>query len=126
MEYKKDEHLTKYDYNLWYGYRNSYGRFRGTLVQSLIRSRKVEDRKDCNCVNNRTGELLSHEILAFGSRKAAARYVRRHYPEIIEAYAKRNPRNPDEMTTVAAFGHLFHTRRDVIINVKKLMRKDNG
>jgi hypothetical protein len=120
MKYKQAEHQTKYDYTLWYGHINQ---FQPDLrkfysVQSLFRHRVVATRRECNCVRNKTGELISLEELSFGSRKAAARYVRKHFREINEDHRRRN--HGEDCTHVAALRHLCHNKQPLYMNISRL------
>ena len=120
MKYKQAEHQTKYDYTLWYGHINQ---FQPNLrkfysVQSLIRHRVVATRKECNCVRHKTGELISLEDLCFGSRKAAARYIRKHFREINEDHCRRN--HGERCTHVAALRHHHHDKQPLYINISKM------
>ena len=120
MKYKQDEHQTKYDYALWYGTVNHHGRFRGYLVQGLIRNRPVATRKECNCVNKKTGQLISNETLCFGSRKAAARYIRKHYNEMRVDYNKRHAASNPDITHVAAYRHVHHGKTPLFFNINRI------
>lgn len=120
MKYKQDEKQTKYDYTLWYGNVNHHARFRGPSVQYLIRNRPVATRKECNCVNKKTGQWISNEELCFGSRKAAARYIRKHSKEIIDNYEKKHSGSCPPITHVAAFRHHHHGKTPLLVNIGKM------
>lgn len=119
MKYKQDEQQTKHDYELWYGRPE-----RCCMVQSLTRSRPVTSRKECNCINSKTGEPMSMETLCFGSHKAVVRYVRKHWRAIKDEYNKCHSGSMPDITHIIALRHHSHGKTPLNISVKRLEKSE--
>ena len=108
MKYKQEEKQTKYDYALWYGFVLYQNNERCTQVRCLMRKRPVATREESNCIS-RDGQRLSVEQLTFGSRKAAARYIRKHWREIKQDYGEH--RGDGKCTHIFAYRYHCQTKQ---------------